>query len=297
MVGNAPPRMRVLLITGMSGAGKTSALKALEDLGYEAVDNLPLSLVGRLTDPESGEAGGSPAIAISVDFRTRDFDPDSFAAMIAPLVSRPDVIATVLFLDCDNEVLSRRFIETRRRHPLADDRPVNDGIQLERELLRPIAESADVMLDTSNLSAREFGQILAGHFALESSRELTLALLSFSYRHGLPREADLVFDVRFLANPHYQDALKALTGRHPEVGAFIARDPACRPFLDRVFGMLMTLLPHYQREGKSYLTVAIGCTGGRHRSVFVAEQLAGRLRDKGRAVVLRHRDVGDGGSS
>lgn len=285
--------MRVLLVTGMSGAGKSSALKLLEDLGYEAVDNLPLSLIGRLIDPANLREAGTEAIAVSADFRTRDFSSDSFAALMDRLIARPDLRASLLFLDCDDDVLARRFTETRRRHPLADDRPVVDGIRLERELLAATAKRADLVVDTSSLAPHDLRRLLAGHFSLASGNDLTVSMLSFSYRTGLPREADLVFDVRFLANPHYIDELRPGTGRDAPVGEYIARDAAYTPFMESVSQLLLSLLPHYQREGKSYLTVAIGCTGGRHRSVFVAEQLTKRLADAGRPVILRHRDLSE----
>jgi UPF0042 nucleotide-binding protein len=197
----------------------------------------------------------------------------------------------VIFLDCDNEVLARRFTETRRRHPLGEDRPVMDGIMRERQLLAPIRDRADLLIDTSNLTAGELRALVGGHFRLFNAPNLAVSVLSFSYRQGLPREADLVFDVRFLANPHYVEELRPLTGRDPGVGAYVAADPACEPFLASLSQMLETLLPLYQREGKSYLTVAIGCTGGRHRSVFSAEELTRRLTAAGHEVQVRHRDA------
>lgn len=285
--------MRVLLVTGMSGAGKSSALKLLEDLGYEAVDNLPLSLIGGLIDPDNLREAGTEAIAVSADFRTRDFSSDSFAALLDRLATRSDLRASLLFLDCDDDVLARRFTETRRRHPLADDRPVVDGIRLERSLLATTAKRADLVVDTSNLGPNDLRRLLAGHFSLASGDSLTVSVLSFSYRTGLPREADLVFDVRFLANPHYVEELRPGTGRDAAVGDYIARDAAYPSFIESISQLLLSLLPHYQREGKSYLTVAVGCTGGRHRSVFVAEQLTEQLANAGRPVILRHRDLNE----
>jgi UPF0042 nucleotide-binding protein len=283
-----PARRRVALVTGLSGAGKTVALKALEDSGYEAVDNLPLSLLGSLI-----KAGGraTPALAIGIDVRTRDFAPDPVFAALAELRGQRGVDARLVFLDADDEVLRRRFTETRRRHPLAVDRPVADGIAAERALLRPLAERADLVLDTSTLSPGELRQIVAERLAADFRPGLTIGIVSFAYRHGLPREADLVFDVRFLANPHYAPDLQALSGRDAPVAAFIERDPGFRPFFDGLAAMLGALLPRYEREGKSYLTVAIGCTGGRHRSVFVAERLAARLAEQGRRIGLAHRDL------
>ncbi|MFP6773964.1 MAG: RNase adapter RapZ [Alphaproteobacteria bacterium] len=285
------PRVRLVLITGLSGAGRTLSLKALEDVGFEAIDNLPLSLISRLLDPLTQPGGGDHAIAIAVDFRQRDFSVEAFDQATRPLTARDDVDLDVVFLDCDTEVLARRFTETRRRHPLGEDRTVMDGIMRERQLLAPLRERADLLIDTSNLTVGELRALVGGQFRLADAPGLAVSVLSFSYRRGLPREADLVFDVRFLANPHYVDALRPLTGRDPGVGAYIAADPACEPFLASLDGMLQTLLPLYRREGKSYLTVAIGCTGGRHRSVYTAEQLTGRLAAAGHAVTVRHRDT------
>ncbi|MDA1097401.1 MAG: RNase adapter RapZ [Proteobacteria bacterium] len=286
------PRVRLLLITGLSGAGRTLALKALEDVGYEAIDNLPLSLINRLLYPLTRPGGGDHAIAITVDFRQRDFSTKAFDRATAPLAARDDIDLKVVFLNCDNQVLARRFTETRRRHPLAEDRPVMDGIVRERQLLAPIKDRADLLVDTSNLTVGELRALIAGHFRLSDGPRLSVLVLSFSYRQGLPREADLVFDVRFLANPHYVDELRPLTGQESAVGAYIAADPACEPFLASLTNMLKTLLPLYQREGKSYLTVAIGCTGGRHRSVYTAEALTKRLAAVGQEVQVRHRDAG-----
>ena len=294
---NQEMSLKVVLITGMSGAGRSTVLKAMEDLGYEAIDNLPLSFVGRLVDPAAAGVVGTSALAISVDFRTREFDADTFAAMLEDFSRRDGVEASVLFLDCDDEILARRFTETRRRHPLDDDRPIADCIRLERERLQPVATDADMVIDTTAMSARDLARLARERFAPQATRTMVLTVLSFSYRLGLPREADLVFDVRFLSNPHYDDDLRLLTGRDAQVGDFIRRDPACQSFLDNLTEMLASLLPHYQREGKSYLTVAIGCTGGRHRSVFIAEQLAERIRAHGRKLVLRHRDLESGPST
>lgn len=283
---------RVVLVTGLSGAGKSSSLKQLEDLGYEAVDNLPLSLLRHLLAATgSGEADAPRAVAVGVDSRTRDFRAETFVAKLDLLSARPDFDVKLVFFDCDDEVLGRRYTETRRRHPQAGDRPVMDGIRRERELLERIRDRADLVIDTTHLSLPELRRLLADWFALDVEPGLTVTVTSFSYRHGLPREADLVFDVRFLANPYYVEELRELSGLDPEVGAYIAADPNFTPFFDGLSDLLLSLLPHYHREGKSYLTVAVGCTGGRHRSVFVAKELAERLGGAGHRVSLRHRDV------
>jgi UPF0042 nucleotide-binding protein len=280
---------QIVLVTGMSGAGRTTALKALEDNGFEAVDNLPVALLGSLVRP-----GDRPDrdLAIGIDCRTRAFDPLHLLEQIAERAGaeghpRPQV----LFLDCEDEVLRRRFNETRRRHPLALDRPVTDGIAHERRVMAALREHADLVIDTSQLSPGDLRRLVAGYFTPVSERRLTLSVLSFAYRGGLPREADLVFDVRFLANPHYVDHLRPKDGRDPDVRAYVEADPAYAALLERLEALLFLLLPSYEREGRSYLTIAFGCTGGRHRSIVVAEAFAARLRELGWPVILRHRDT------
>ena len=280
----------VVVVTGMSGAGKSLTLKWLEDLGYEAVDNLPLSLLGPLL------RGGEPGrpLAIGIDIRTRDFGAQSMMAELDRLHEETKVPLFLLFVDSDDEVLGRRFTETRRRHPLAVDRPLLDGISHERILVSPLKSRADLVIDTSSLPPAELRRVLAGHFQREAKAPLLLFVTSFSYRRGLPREADLVFDVRFLDNPHYQPALRPQSGKDEEVAAFIADDAGFAPFFDGLTALICPLLPRFTAEGKSYLTIAIGCTGGRHRSVYVAEKLAAWLREQGQQVDLRHRDLEEG---
>lgn len=281
-------KSRVVLVTGMSGAGKSSALKALEDIGYEAVDNLPLALLGGLVQTE----GELPRpLAIGVDIRTRDFGVDSFVERLGALRANPQIEVRLLFVDCDDEVLRRRFTATRRRHPVALDRPVTHGIARERALISPLRTFADVTVDTSSLTLGALRATLSDHFALDAESALSVVITSFSYSLGLPREADLVFDVRFLANPHYEPALSPLTGKDPAVASFIERDVAFPRFFNDLCRMIEPLLPRFDLEGKSYLTIAIGCTGGRHRSVFVAEKLAAWLGSKGQRVSVHHRDV------
>jgi RNase adapter protein RapZ len=282
-------RLRVLLVTGLSGAGHSTALNLLEDLGYEAVDNLPLALLGGLT----GGIVDGPArpIAIGVDAGPRDFSPEDLIERLDRLRGEPNLEVKLIFLDCDDEVLRRRYTETRRRHPLALDRPVADGIAQERALLAPLRAAADLTIDTSELAIGDLKHLLQGHFALDRAGA-AIAVLSFSYRQGLPREADLVFDARFLRNPHYEKALRPLSGRDRAVGDYLEDDPGFPGFFGALTGLLAPLLPRFEREGKSYLTLAIGCTGGRHRSVYVAEKLAAWLRQQGYMVGLRHRDLG-----
>jgi RNase adapter protein RapZ len=289
----ARPRNRLLVVTGMSGAGRSTALKALEDMGYEAVDNLPLSLLPNLLGPRAGKA----PLAIGVDVRTRDFAVPALIKALDQLTKGKNLELKLVFLDCDDDRLERRFTETRRRHPLALERPVADGIRLERQRVWPLRDRADLVIDTSNLTPGDLKRMLQGNFALESAVGITLFVTSFSYRHGLPRDADLVFDVRFLKNPHYVPALQPLNGRDREVGSFIESDPDFAPRFEELCHWLGQLLPRYEAEGKSYLTVAIGCTGGRHRSVYVAERLARCLVAEGRHVALLHRDLDRAGEA
>jgi UPF0042 nucleotide-binding protein len=291
----AVPRARVVLVTGMSGAGKTTALKAFEDMNFEAVDNMPLTLLENLVfrhQPDFAGAEFTRPIAIGVDVRTRDFDAASFLAHYDKLAQGGEVDARILFIDCEDEELRRRYEETRHRHPLAADRPIADGIEHERRLVSPLRERADLVVDTTGLAPGELKRVLGGHFAETSAPDLAIFVTSFSYRRGLPRDADLVFDVRFLANPHYEADLRRLSGEDGAVGAFIDGDPAFAPFFQNLTGLLSPLLPSYKAEGKSYLTIAVGCTGGRHRSVFVARRLAKWFEGQGERVRLHHRDLG-----
>ena len=276
---------RVLLVTGMSGAGRTSALKALEDMGFEALDNLPLSLLDSLVAPVPR------SMAIGVDIRTRDFTIEHFLRGVEHLSADGRVTVKVLFIDCDDDELRRRYAETRHRHPLAQDRPVTDGIARERALISPLRDRANLVIDTTGLGPGDLKRILQGEFGEKAEAELGVFVTSFGFRRGLPRDADLVFDVRFLSNPHYDPELRPLTGKDEGVAAHIMRDPGWQTFFDGLTGLLLPLLPRYAEEGKSYLTIAVGCTGGRHRSVFTAERLAQWLREAGQNVQLAHRDL------
>ncbi len=285
-------RRPFVVVTGLSGAGRVTALHALEDMGYVAVDNVPLPLIGDLMRSTAGSSGEMAApLAFGVDTRTFAFEPHDLVRRLAELRRRSDIAARLLFLESDSETLQRRYTKSRRPHPMAPDRPVVDGIAEERKQIGWMRDSADVVIDTSGLSPHYFKQLLVGHFALGRSIGTRISVMSFSYRRGLPREADLVFDVRFLKNPHYEPALKLLTGCDPAVAAFVASDPGYRPFLDGLKSLVEPLLPRFDAEGKSYLTIAVGCTGGRHRSVAVAEELADWLRGAGRSVTLSHRDA------
>lgn len=289
-----PQPRDVVVITGMSGAGKSTALKAFEDLGYEAVDNVPLFLLRHMVGEEANTwaeyQNARRPMAIGVDIRTRDFDVRGIRRLLRDVERISGIRPRILFLECDDEALQRRYTETRRRHPLAVDRPLVDGIALERQILAPLKLSADDVIDTTDLPAGSLKTMLTSRYA-QARTGLHVFVTSFSFRRGLPREADLVFDVRFLRNPHYIPALKDQTGRDAAVQAYIAEDPDFAEFEARLRALLAPLLPRYVTEGKSYLTIAVGCTGGRHRSVYLAERLAEWLGQAGYGISLRHREL------
>lgn len=278
----------VVLVTGLSGAGRSSSLKALEDIGYEAVDNLPIALLAPLLAPE---AAGRAPLAVGIDVRSRGFGADLLIAELERLRARSDLRLRLLFLDCDSDVLARRFTETRRRHPVAGDRPLADGIERERLLMRPLRDHADEVIDTSGFAGADLRRVLWGRFQLGPGLGVSLTVTSFSFRHGLPRDADLVFDARFLDNPHYDPVLRPLDGRDRRVADRVVADPDFMPFFDGITAMLERLIPRFYAEGKSYLTIAFGCTGGRHRSVTLAERLGKWLALRGQRVDIIHRDA------
>jgi UPF0042 nucleotide-binding protein len=284
----------ILLVTGMSGAGKSTVLKTLEDLGWEVVDNLPLVLLDRLLDAPlaEGSPDDSQPLAIGIGARTRDFDPERIIRRIRDLRDRHGLEVGMLFLDCSGAELERRYSETRRRHPLALDRPANDGIGRERDLLAPLRDWANRLIDTTDMAANELAQQIRASFGGDDLGEPTLSVRSFGFARGLPRNADLVFDMRFLRNPHWDADLRPGTGLDADVSAYIMADPAYEAAVSRIEDLLILLLPRYRAEGKSYVTVAFGCTGGRHRSVHVAERVARRLREAGFSPSVGHRDLG-----
>ena len=288
---DVPPK-RILIVTGMSGAGKSSALNVLEDMGYEVVDNLPLSLLRRLLMIGDGVSPSSDArpLAVGIDTRTRGFDAEDVVQRIKAL-RKSNIDMRVMFVDCAGGELVRRFSETRRRHPLALDRPATDGIARERELLAPLRRWADAVIDTTDYSVHDLRRVLRAKFHEQRQEQLTVTLMSFGYARGIPRDADLVFDLRFLANPHWQEDLRPLTGRDAPVGAYITKDPMFAPAFTRIMELIEMLLPHYDREGKSYLTIAFGCTGGKHRSVFATEEAKKRLQAAGYTPAIVHRDM------
>ena len=280
-------KRRVVLVTGPSGAGRSTALAVLEDAGFEAVDNLPLRLLPALLD---GSGDGRP-IAVGIDARTRDFATERVLDALLRLSDRSDIAAELLYLDCAPEVLLRRFSETRRRHPMAANGPPSAGIEREQDLLRPIRARADVLIDTSAFNIHELRAEVERWFAPDGRHHLSVSVQSFSYKRGLPRSVDMVFDCRFLRNPYWQESLRHLDGRDPAVAAHVAGDPRFTPFADQVFALNAQLLPAFRDEGKSNLCIAFGCTGGQHRSVAMAEAHALRLAQDGWQVSIRHREL------
>jgi UPF0042 nucleotide-binding protein len=278
-----------VVVTGLSGAGKASVLNLLEDLGYETVDNPPLSILESLVED------GTMPLAAGIDTRTRGFNAEQVKRAIHALRHRPGVAATLIFVTAEEPVLLRRYTETRRRHPLAPGGAlgtrVADGIAREKAILEPLRDDADLVVDTSDLPLPALRRLIEERFRPENSPGMSVLLQSFGYPKGLPREADLVFDVRFLRNPHYVPELKPLTGKDSGVADYVAADPDFPAFWQRLTGFLDPLLPRYVAEGKKYLTVAIGCTGGRHRSVLVTERLSDHLRSLGWRVDVTHREL------
>lgn len=285
----AQEQTRIVLITGFSGAGKSTALKQFEDLGWEVADNIPLTLLTPLVMEISKEGGLN--IAVGVDTRTAGFSEDKLLSLIDRLKHETNSRVELLFLECDAEVLYLRFTETRRKHPLASDRSVADGVQREQELLGELQQNADINIDTTKLALPDLRHQLISRFSLEDQPALTTTIKSFSFKHGVPREADLMFDMRFLRNPYYDEALRDKTGQDPTVVAYIEQDEAFNPFMKQLYSMMDLLLPRYMAEGKSYLTIAVGCTGGKHRSVCVAEKIHDHIKNSGYFTQLMHRDM------
>ncbi|MBO9711811.1 RNase adapter RapZ [Sphingomonas sp.] len=284
----------ILLVTGMSGAGKSTVLRTLEDMGWEIADNLPVTLLNRLLETapsESLEEDDDRPLAFGIGSQTRGFDAESIVRRIAKLREERGYDIGTLFLDCAGSELERRYSETRRRHPLAQDRPAADGIARERELLTPLRSWSNRLIDTTDLSSNGLAQLIRDTFGGHGLGETTLSVLSFGYSRGLPRGADLVFDMRFLRNPHWDEALRPGTGLDADVSAYVMADPAYNDAMAQIESLLLLLIPRYQAEGKAYVTIAFGCTGGRHRSVHVAERVAARLRSAGFSPTVAHRDL------
>jgi len=273
----------LLIITGLSGAGMSTALKDIEDLGYDVFDNFPLTLLDSLiADPA---AAGRP-IAVGIDTRARGFD----ALAILDAAQRHK--ARVIFMTADDAVLQQRFTQTRRRHPLAKDRPVSAGIKREQELLHKLKANADIVIDTTDLSVHDLKRLLKNHCALEGAQKsLTVTLMSFGFRFGLPRDADTVFDARFLRNPYWVMSMRPLSGLDKPVADYVESDDNFNTFVAHIKSLMGPLLPLYAQEGKSYFTLAIGCTGGRHRSVHIVETLKPWLEKQGVTMNVIHRDI------
>lgn len=279
---------RLVLVTGPSGAGRSTAIAVLEDLGFESIDNLPLRLLPSLLESKDAD---DRAMALGIDVRNRDFSVSALIETIDRLSTERGNELSVLYLDCSAEVLIRRFSETRRRHPLAPAESPAIGVERELDLLQPIRGRSDTLIDTSDMNVHQLREEIERWYGVDGQRVLAISVQSFSYKRGLPREIDMVFDCRFLANPYWNPDLRALDGRDVAVQQHVSGDARYAPFFERVSGLMKLLLPAYVEEGKSHLSVAFGCTGGQHRSVTLAEALAAELAREGLQVSIRHREL------
>ncbi len=287
------PLHKIVLVTGMSGAGRSTALKILEDLGYESIDNLPLSLFPHLCGQISTWQDGQHSLAIGIDTRSYGFDLDRFGETFQNMLANLTLSLRLLYLDCEDDVLLRRFTETRRRHPFADS-SLPEAIFQEREMMEPLKSLADLVIDTSALSRPIFGQMIRQHFSLEESPTIFIRMLSFSYRRGIPKEADMVFDARFLSNPYYEKPFRDLNGKDIPVQEYLTRDENWQTVYEALQAIIRNSLKGFRLTGRSYLTIACGCTGGQHRSVFLTEQLSKWLYREGETVMIEHRDLPKG---
>lgn len=283
-MNSLPPKQQIVLVTGLSGAGKQSILRVLEDLGFETVDNPPLdTLVTLATRAEKN-------LAIGVDARSRGFAAEAVLDALYQLRQHANLSLSLIFATATEDSLLRRYSETRRRHPLAQSGAIAEGITLERQLTAPLARAADWLVDTSRLPLPRLRALIEQHFG-ETSPGMVISLMSFAYPGGLPPEADLVFDARFLRNPHYDPALRPLCGRDPEIGSFIEQDPDFSTYFQKVADIVEFLLPRFVQEGKKYATICVGCTGGQHRSVYMIEKLNTHLANLGWRVGVTHREA------
>jgi UPF0042 nucleotide-binding protein len=281
--------LHLVIISGLSGSGKTHAIKCFEDLGFFCVDNLPPPLLPKFAEL-CLQQGELRSVALGIDIRERGFLGDFFGML--DRVKSMGYAVQLLFLEAKDEVLVRRFSESRRPHPLLPQSPVLEGVRVERERLLELRERADRIIDTSNLTVHELKDLLARHYLGQDDRpHMTVSLLSFGFKFGVPYDADLLFDVRFMRNPNFVAELKPLTGEDPRVQSHVFSDPDASAFMEHLEVLLKFLLPLYERERRSYLTIAIGCTGGRHRSVAIASKLRARFAGLGRDVTIRHRDL------
>jgi UPF0042 nucleotide-binding protein len=288
--GEAITKPRVVIVTGLSGSGKSTAIHVLEDLGFYCIDNMPVVLVPKFLELYEGISEGINRIAFGIDLRERAFFQE-LPAVIAQARQQGQRIE-VLFLDSADDVLVRRFSETRRPHPSAEGGSPSDGIRREREQLITVREAADRILDTTGLTVHQLRAELTREYGVKAAEDrMTLFLSSFGYKFGVPTDADMVLDVRFLPNPFFIDELRALSGLDEAVVRYVLERPETAPFLDQIEKLLLFLLPRYLHEGKAYFTLAVGCTGGRHRSVVLIEEIARRLSMAGYGLQVRHRDV------
>ena len=282
-------RLQLVVVTGLSGSGKSTAIHVLEDLGFYCIDNLPVALIPRVVELWESSQEEVRRVALGVDVRERHF-LEQVPSVFAELRGR-GVALEVIYLEASDDVLLRRFSETRRPHPAADGGGLADGIRREREKLRAVREASDRILDTSALTVHELRAALRDLIERTDAGTMTIALVSFGYKYGLPTDADLVFDCRFLPNPFFVEELRHRVGTDQAVADYVLKRQETQDFLRHMLGLLDFTLPHYQHEGKSYLTIAIGCTGGRHRSIALVEELKRLLTERGRRVLVRHRDV------
>lgn len=278
-----------MIITGLSGAGKSEAVRAFEDLGFFCVDNLPPTLIPKFAELAAQSEGKIDKIALVVDIRSREFFASLFTALDA--LEAMGVGYEIVFLEASDEALVRRFKETRRRHPLSAEGGIIEGIGEERRKLEEVREKATRIIDTSSITPKQLRERIAASFVkLHPQKGIDVIVVSFGFKHGIPIDADLVFDVRFLPNPHYVESLRPLTGESEAVRDYVFRSKVTNSFLHKLLDFMTFLLPHYMKEGKAQLIIGIGCTGGRHRSVAIADRLAGFLRDQGYNVTVEHRD-------
>lgn len=286
-MNEAPSNARIVIVTGASGAGRTTAINSFEDMGYETIDNIPLSLLERAFEG----IDQLPPMAIGIDVRNREFSVDTVIAVLNRIEAAPEIDADMIFLDCRRDVLVRRYSETRRRHPLAPHGSPELGIEREADILAPLKGRAGHLIETSDMTPHDLRSEIGRLFGGAGFNELILSVESFSYKRGLPRGVDMIFDVRFLSNPHWEENLRSLDGRDADVSEFVMADERFGPFFVKLTDLVASLLPAYKAEGKTHFAIGIGCTGGQHRSVAVAEKLSIALADNGWRVSTRHREL------
>lgn len=280
-------RTKIVLVTGPSGAGRSTAINVFEDLGFETIDSMPLALMPRLlTGPPVGRS-----LALGIDVRTRDFTPSKVLDLLDIIAESADYDGSLLFLDSTVETLLRRYSETRRRHPLAPDETPSKGIEQEKQLLAPLRERAQTLIETSDFTPHDLKAEIGKLFGGDHAETLAVSVQSFSYKRGVPRGVDMVMDCRFLRNPHWQESLRSKTGLDREVKDYVFADGRYQSFMEQLEAMVLLLLPAYQQEGKAHFSIGLGCTGGQHRSVTITEELSNALANKGWQVSIQHREL------